>query len=141
MVKAQPTSAMKAFPNSPNGSWGIVKAQPDPVVRLDLNNPPTPVGGIRSEGSAAFRSGFNNPPTPVGGIREVIFFRVLSLAALIASTSTAAFAQCAMCKANIAGAENSADVSSAVNSGVLVLLIPTLAIIGGVIRLVFKYRN
>ncbi len=62
-------------------------------------------------------------------------------AVLIVLASAAALAQCAMCKANIAGAENSADVSGAVNSGVLVLLIPTLAIIGGVIRLVFKYRN
>jgi hypothetical protein len=66
---------------------------------------------------------------------------LLASTALLVSTSTAALAQCAMCKANIAGAENSADVSSAVNSGVLVLLIPTLAIIGGVIRLIFKYRN
>lgn len=66
---------------------------------------------------------------------------LLASTALLVSTSTSALAQCAMCKANIAGAENSADVSSAVNSGVLVLLIPTLAIIGGVIRLIFKYRN
>ncbi len=66
---------------------------------------------------------------------------LLASTALLVSTSTSAFAQCAMCKANIAGAENSADVSSAVNSGVLVLLIPTLAIIGGVIRLIFKYRH
>lgn len=66
---------------------------------------------------------------------------LLTSTALIASATTAALAQCAMCKANIAGAENAAEVSSAINSGVLVLLIPTLAIIGGVIRLVFKYRH
>lgn len=46
-----------------------------------------------------------------------------------------------MCKTNIAGADNAAEVSSAINSGVLVLLIPTLAIIGGVVRLIFKYRR
>ena len=66
---------------------------------------------------------------------------LLTSAVLIVSASTAALAQCAMCKANIAGAENAADLSSAINSGVLVLLIPALAIIGGVIRLVFKYRH
>ncbi|MFN0109525.1 MAG: hypothetical protein ACKVZH_11780 [Blastocatellia bacterium] len=66
---------------------------------------------------------------------------IFYVATLIVSVSTTAFAQCAMCKANIAGAENSADVSSAINSGVLVLLIPTLAIIGGVIRLILKYRH
>jgi hypothetical protein len=61
-------------------------------------------------------------------------------AAVIVSASTAT-AQCAMCKTNIAGADNAAEVSSAINSGVLVLLIPTLAIIGGVVRLIFKYRR
>ena len=46
-----------------------------------------------------------------------------------------------MCKANIAGAENAAEVSRTINLGVLVLLIPTLVIIGGVVRLIFKYRH
>ena len=69
-------------------------------------------------------------------VKSIFHFSVLILLA-----SAAALAQCAMCKVNIAGVENSADVSVAVNSGALVLLIPTLAIIGGVIRLVFKYRN
>ncbi len=60
--------------------------------------------------------------------------------ALLAATATA-FAQCAMCKTNIAGAENAAEVSSTLNIAVLILLIPALAIIGGVVRLVFKYRH
>ncbi|MDX2044449.1 MAG: hypothetical protein SF097_24780 [Acidobacteriota bacterium] len=60
---------------------------------------------------------------------------------LIVLASAAVFAQCAMCKTNIAGAENSAEVSRTINFGVLVLLIPTLAIIGGVVRLIFKYRH
>lgn len=51
------------------------------------------------------------------------------------------FAQCAMCKANIANAENAAEVSNTVNTAVLVLLVPTLLVIGGVVRLVFKYRH
>lgn len=66
---------------------------------------------------------------------------VVSLAFVLLKTTVTAFAQCAMCKTNISGAENSAEVSSAINTGVLVLLIPTLAIIGGVIRLILKYRH
>ncbi|MBL8189012.1 MAG: hypothetical protein JNK38_13460 [Acidobacteria bacterium] len=69
------------------------------------------------------------------------FARFVVSVVVLLGTATTTLAQCAMCKANIAGAENSADVSSAINTGVLVLLIPTLAIIGGVIRLILKYRN
>ena len=65
----------------------------------------------------------------------------LCLAAFIVANSISALAQCAMCKANIANAENASEVSDTVNSAVLVLLIPTLLVIGGVIRLVFKYRH
>ncbi|MEP7338110.1 MAG: hypothetical protein ABI977_10235 [Acidobacteriota bacterium] len=65
----------------------------------------------------------------------------LRIAAFIAATASSAFAQCAMCKSNIANAENAAEVSNTVNTAVLVLLIPTLLVIGGVIRLVFKYRH
>jgi len=46
-----------------------------------------------------------------------------------------------MCKANVAHAENAAEVSARMNLAVLVLLIPTFLIIGGIVRLVFKYRN
>lgn len=66
---------------------------------------------------------------------------LFGLAAVLVSTTATAFAQCAMCKANIAGAENAAEVSRTINLGVLVLLIPTLVIIGGVVRLIFKYRD
>ncbi len=64
-----------------------------------------------------------------------------NLAAFIAVMAVSAFAQCAMCKANIANAENAAEVSGKMNSAVLVLLLPTLLVIGGLVRLVFKYRN
>ena len=67
--------------------------------------------------------------------------RTFTLAAIIASATTVSFAQCAMCKANIAGAENAADVSRTINLGVLVLLVPTLDIIGRLARLIFKYRH
>src|SRR5687767_9566813 len=62
---------------------------------------------------------------------------VMALVVIAAS----ALAQCAMCKANIANAENAADVSPRMNAAVLTLLIPTLMILGGLIRLIFKYRN
>jgi len=66
---------------------------------------------------------------------------VLRGAAFNAATAIYAFAQCAMCKANIANAEDAAEVSGKVNSAVLVLLIPTLLVIGGIVRLIFKYRH
>lgn len=65
----------------------------------------------------------------------------LRISAFITVTAIPAFAQCAMCKANIANAENAAEVSSTINTAILALLIPTLLVIGGVIRLVFKYRH
>jgi heme/copper-type cytochrome/quinol oxidase subunit 2 len=64
-----------------------------------------------------------------------------SLAAFTAASAVTALAQCAMCKANVANAENAAEVSTTINAAVLVLLIPTLLVIGGVARLVFKYRH
>jgi hypothetical protein len=50
-------------------------------------------------------------------------------------------AQCAMCKANVANAENAAEVSARVNRAVLVLLFPTFLLLGGIVRLIFNYRN
>ncbi len=67
--------------------------------------------------------------------------KLLSLFLVILACSISAFAQCAMCKANIANAENAAEVSRTINTAVLALLVPTLLVIGGVVRLVYKYRN
>jgi hypothetical protein len=58
---------------------------------------------------------------------------------IMAATST--LAQCSMCRSNLSNAENSLELSQRVNTAILVLLIPTLVIIGGLVRLVFKYRN
>lgn len=66
---------------------------------------------------------------------------VFGLAAMIGLSTMSAMAQCAMCKANIANAETAAEVSGKMNSAVLVLLIPTLLVIGGLVWLVFKYRH
>lgn len=73
------------------------------------------------------------------------FYRIANFAFRLAVVTVAlavtALAQCAMCKANIANAENAAEVSSTINTAVLVLLIPTLLVIGGMVRLIFKYRH
>lgn len=67
--------------------------------------------------------------------------KLLGLLFIISACTLSALAQCAMCKTNIANAENAAEVSRTINTAVLVLLIPTLLVIGGVVRLVYKYRN
>jgi heme/copper-type cytochrome/quinol oxidase subunit 2 len=69
------------------------------------------------------------------------FDRLLNLAWLMATLAASALAQCSMCKANVSNAENSAQLAPTVNAAILALLIPTIVIIGGLVRLVFKYRN
>lgn len=66
---------------------------------------------------------------------------LLRLAALIMALAASALAQCAMCKTTVANAENAAEVSGRMNSAVLILLFPTLLVIGGLVRLIFKYRH
>jgi hypothetical protein len=61
-------------------------------------------------------------------------------AAIAVAAEAPAYA-CPMCKTAIAGAENAVVTAGTVNSAILILLIPTLAIIGGIVRMVFKYRN
>ncbi len=73
------------------------------------------------------------------------FYRIANFAFRLGAVTmvlpVTALAQCAMCKANITNAENAAEVSGTINAAVLVLLIPTLLVIGGLVRLVFKYRH
>jgi hypothetical protein len=67
---------------------------------------------------------------------------LITLAGIFIRTITGdAFGLCPTCKASIGANENSAELSQTVNSAVLVLLVPTLLIICGLIRLVFKYVN
>src|SRR5262245_66597622 len=64
---------------------------------------------------------------------------LLSAAAILASaTQTLA---CPMCKASVANAENSDEISATINTAILILLAPTLALIGVLVKLVFKYRH
>jgi hypothetical protein len=65
-----------------------------------------------------------------------------TLAVVLLRTITGyAFGLCPTCKATIGDSANSAELAQTVNSAVLVLLVPTLFIICGLIRLVFKYVN
>jgi hypothetical protein len=50
-------------------------------------------------------------------------------------------AQCAMCRASIANSDNPAQASSAINAGILVLLLPTLALIAALAVLVIRYHR
>ena len=62
-------------------------------------------------------------------------------AAVILIAAAAQALACPMCNANVANAENAADTAKTFNAAILVLLIPTFVIIGGLIRLVYKYRH
>ncbi|MFN0086038.1 MAG: hypothetical protein ACKVX9_11685 [Blastocatellia bacterium] len=72
---------------------------------------------------------------------EVILTRPGGLALLFAASRGAAWAQCAMCKANLAHADNPAGAAKSINAAILILLLPTLLIIGGLIRMIYQYRN
>src|SRR5262245_54452374 len=48
---------------------------------------------------------------------------------------------CPMCKASVANAENSDEISATINTAILILLAPTLALIGALVKLAFKYRH
>ena len=68
------------------------------------------------------------------------FPRALALAVLLlAVTAAPAAAQCAMCY-NSAAAQDS-EAIKALNLGILVLLIPPVAIMASILLLAFRYRN
>ena len=73
--------------------------------------------------------------------------RLKSLANLLLLSGAAILAAapqtlaCPMCKATIANAENPDEFSATINTAILILLAPTLALIGGLVKLVFKYRH
>jgi len=64
---------------------------------------------------------------------------LLSAAAILAAAPRTL--ACPMCKLSVAGAENPDEISATINTAILILLAPTLAIIGGLVKLVFKYRH
>lgn len=66
---------------------------------------------------------------------------MLNAVAVLTAVAAQALARCPMCKASVANAENATEVANTLNAAILVLLIPTFVIIGGLIRLVYKYRH
>jgi hypothetical protein len=69
------------------------------------------------------------------------FANLLSFSAAATLAAAAPALGCPMCKASVANAENSDEISAAINTAILILLAPTLALIGGLVKLVFKYRH
>ena len=66
--------------------------------------------------------------------------RAVALGFLLAvAAALPAAAQCAMCARNAAGQDGRA--LAALNSGIFVLLIPPVAIMGGILFVAFRYRN
>jgi|GEM_PF-2300361 len=66
---------------------------------------------------------------------------VIAVAAVWLIAAAPALAQCAMCKAAIAGSDNPAELSRVIDDAVLVLLVPAVVIFGAVILLVFRFRH
>ena len=58
---------------------------------------------------------------------------------LLAVTAPPAAAQCAMCYSTAAAQDS--EAIKALNLGILVLLIPPVAIMGSILLLAFRYRN
>ena len=48
---------------------------------------------------------------------------------------------CPICRSSIANSDHAKELSQTIDSAILVLLLPTLAIICGLIGLVYKYRQ
>jgi hypothetical protein len=72
------------------------------------------------------------------------FKRFVQLSFDISATLSGAAAQalaCPMCKTNIINAENGAETATTINTAILFLLIPTLALIGWLIKIAFTYRH
>lgn len=66
---------------------------------------------------------------------------LLAVVVLLAVWCEPALAQCAMCKQSVASSADGASAASGINLGVLVLLIPPVAIFAGIFGLVYRMRN
>ena len=67
--------------------------------------------------------------------------RIAAAASLVLAASLPARAQCAMCRASLAHSENPAAAARPITTAILLLLLPTLLIIGGLVRMIFHYRH
>jgi uncharacterized membrane protein HdeD (DUF308 family) len=76
-----------------------------------------------------FRRLFNAMAAPVGALFALFAF------------NASAFAQCAMCRTAVEGSSNAASLSSKIDAGVLILLIPLILILSAIVGTVYRYRN
>ena len=68
----------------------------------------------------------------------LVFALVVLMALALAQP---AWAQCAMCKAALESSAEGRSSASQLNLGILVLLIPPVAIFSGLFGLIYRYRN
>jgi hypothetical protein len=77
-------------------------------------------------------------------VRRHLWLAVVACAAAVAVLLAAGqdvSAQCAMCRSALAGAPEAAKLSARINFGVLVLLVPPVAIFCGIFYAVFRQRK
>jgi hypothetical protein len=67
--------------------------------------------------------------------------KITPVAALLAGWAAPALAQCAMCKAAVAGSAEAGRVASGMNLGVLVLLVPPVLLFCAFIVVLYRYRK
>jgi heme/copper-type cytochrome/quinol oxidase subunit 2 len=66
---------------------------------------------------------------------------ILATAGLTAAAHASALAQCAMCKAAVAGSTESAATAGSMNLAVLVLLVPPVALFCAFIVVLYRFRK
>lgn len=60
---------------------------------------------------------------------------------LVLSATAPAFARCAMCKLTVENAGNNAALAKSLNTGILVMLVPPIAIFCAIFVAFFRYRR
>jgi hypothetical protein len=68
-------------------------------------------------------------------------FKIMAVAGWLAASAAPALAQCAMCKAAVAGSAEAARMAGGMNLAVLVLLIPPVALFCAFMVVLYRYRK
>jgi len=71
-------------------------------------------------------------------MRSMCSLQALAIAAVLMGTQLRALAQCSMCRQ---AAESSPQFASAINTGILILLIPAVVLFCGVYAVAFRYHG
>ena len=64
-----------------------------------------------------------------------------SFAVLLASHASAFAQGCVMCKTSVAGSPEAAATAARINFGILVLLLPVVALFVSIFLMIYRYRN